>query len=228
MSLFPLPHKWCKEWCLAATPSLPPYGCWKPSVTHRLQHPWRYIAAASICPLSSPENNEANNFFNYLSRAASSVNKFVLLSPGGLAFYFIRFFFHKHLKQVLLFILISTARFFSFSTFVFIINFMQFFYFILQAFCHFFSVLDVLWDATWPLINLLTTLFVCFLPPSLNWKKTLHMYYFNWPLSHLIPFLLSGFDLGENWSILLCETPPNKHICSFVMNYFNQQLWNGQ
>jgi len=89
------------------------------------------MAAACICPLSSPENNEANNFFNYLLRAASSVNKFVLLSPGGLAFYFIRWFFHVHLNHVLLFILISTASCLSFSTFVSIINFMQFFHFIL-------------------------------------------------------------------------------------------------
>lgn len=122
--IFPFPHKYYQKLCLAATPSLPPYGYWKPSVTHCLQHPWRYIASASICPLSSPENNEANNFFNYLSRAASSVNKFVLLSPGGLALYFISFFFHMHLKRVLLFILISTASFLSFSSFLFIINFM--------------------------------------------------------------------------------------------------------
>lgn len=115
-----------QELCLTAAALLPPYGYCRSFVTRCLQHPWRYIAAASICPLSSPENNEANNFFNYLSRAASSVNKFILLSPEGLAFYFIKFF-RIHLKHVLLFILISTARFLSFSTFAFIINFMLFF-----------------------------------------------------------------------------------------------------
>lgn len=129
--VFAFLHKRCKELCPAATPSLPPCGHCKLSVTLCLQHPQRYIAAASICPLSSPENNEANNFFNYLSRASSSVNKFVLLSPEGLAFCFIRFFFHVHLKHVLLFMLISTASFLSSSAFLFVINFMLFFYFIL-------------------------------------------------------------------------------------------------
>lgn len=144
-----------------------------------LQHPWRWIAAASSCPLSSPENNEANNFFNYLSRAASSVNKFVWLSPGGLAFCFIGFF-RMHLKHVLLVILISTENFLSFPTFLFIIfniffkfmcNLMLFYYFILLAFCFFCSVSDVLWDTTWLLINLLSTPFICSLPLSLPWKE---------------------------------------------------------
>lgn len=109
-----IPAQVMQELCLAAAPSLPLYGYGRSFMTRCLQHPWRYIVAASICPFSSPENNEANNFFNYLSRAASSVNKFISLSPGGLAFYFIRFFFHIHLKHVLLFILIPTASFFSY------------------------------------------------------------------------------------------------------------------
>lgn len=120
-----------QELCLTTAALLPSYGYCRSSVTCCLQHPLRYIAAASICPLSSPENNEANNFFNYLSRAAFSVNEFILLSPEGLACYFIKFFFHIHLKHALLFILISTVRFLSFPTFAFIINFMLFFSFIL-------------------------------------------------------------------------------------------------
>lgn len=103
---------------------LPP--CWEPSMPGCLQHPWRWIAAASSCPLSSPENNEANNFFNYLSRAASSVNKFVWLSPAGLAFYFVGLF-HIHLKHVLLPLLLSAENFLSFPTFLF--YFFIYFYF---------------------------------------------------------------------------------------------------
>lgn len=100
-------------------------GCWEPSMPGCLQHPRRWIAAASSCPLSSPENNEANNFFNYLLRAASSVNKFVWLSPGSLAFDFIGFF-HMHLKHVLFGILISTGNFLAFPTFLIFSNFLIF------------------------------------------------------------------------------------------------------
>lgn len=146
-----------------------------PSMPGCLQHPWRWIAAASSCPLSSPENNEANNFFNYLSRAASSVNKFVWLSPAGLAFYFIGFF-HRHLKHVLLFILISTENFFScFSFYILYIFFgiISCYSFVLSCclFCCFSSVPYILWDTTWLLIDLLPALFLSSLPLSLHWKE---------------------------------------------------------
>lgn len=48
---------------------------------------------------------------------------------------------------------------------------MLLFCFILLVFCCFSSVPDVLWDTTWLLINLLSTLFLCSLPLSLHWKE---------------------------------------------------------
>lgn len=113
ITLFLLLCKCCKGLCLViilppplSSPSLS-FGYYNSMITYFLHCSWRWISDAGICLSPSPVNDEANNSFSYLLRVASPVNKLPFLSPGDLAFFFIRFFLCMYMKHRLLFILIS-------------------------------------------------------------------------------------------------------------------------